>query len=43
MSVLSAARWAPGFDLSRALLVEVDAGPAGYDEARGLDAYRSLL
>ena len=33
----------PGFSLDRQLLVNVDAGLAGYDEARGRATYRTVL
>ena len=43
MSAISAATADPGFRLDRSLLVEVDPGLAGYDEARGRQSHLALL
>jgi predicted permease len=42
-SSLQAARLEPGFQVHSEVLAEVDAGLAGYNEARGGDLYRALL
>jgi len=43
MSALSAASADPGFRLDGGLLVEVDPGLAGYDEARGRQSHLALV
>jgi len=43
MSALSAASAEPGFRLDRGVLVEVDPGLVGYDEARGRQFHRALV
>jgi predicted permease len=43
MSARSAATADPGFRLDGGLLVEVDPGLAGYDEARGRELHRALV
>ena len=43
MSAISAATADPGFRLDGGLLVEVDPGLAGYDEARGRQSHLALV
>ena len=42
-SAVQAARVEPGFRISGEMLAEVDASLAGYDEARGREAYRAVV